>query len=264
MVRRKGILQVVLLTLVVVLVATPALAASVVNATFRGDLVCSNSSGDTLSNTCSVFNINTQALIDGSFVDADLLNTAVQTPGGSDAAFMPGVGTNPWILYSGTIAPYEHKSFSLYTGGPAMQTTIAYFPDTAGMTVAYSASLELGNNFEVELQGYVDTTAGTDKNLVFKDLAFKIWVSGAEEVSASIYKDGGWTACVVTAADIPSEVHFIEVVADIQNLKLYIDGNLKDTEVLGGTISVPDNANGWSFATNGSMIYVEWLKIWVD
>jgi len=262
MVRRKGILQVVLLALVAMLVATPALAASVVNATFRGDVVCSNTSGDTLSNTCSAININTQALIDGSFADADLLNTAVQIAG-TDVPYMPGVGTNPWIIYSGTIAPYEHKAYSLYTGGPAMQTTIAYFPDTGGMTVAYSPSLELGDNFEVELQGHVDTAAGADKNLVFKDLAFKIWVSAEKEISASIYKDGGWTACVVTATNIPSEVHFIEVIADIQNLYLYIDGNLKDTEVLGGTISVPENENGWAFATNGSMIYVEFLKIWV-
>lgn len=194
MVKRKRILQIGILALVVMLIATPALAeTSVANATFRGDVICYNSSGGTLSNTCSAVNINTQALIGGDFVTEDLLNTAVQTAGGNDIAYMPGVGTNPWIIYSGSIAPYEQKSYFFYTGGPDMQTGFPYFPGNSGMTTPDSASLELGNNFEIEQKGYIDTSNGTDTNLIFKAAAFRVYVSAVNNISAIIATPGAPT-----------------------------------------------------------------------
>lgn len=259
MVRR--IIQIGLIAMVgLLVVATPVYA--IINAAFVADLVTINA-GTATTNVAAVCDINTQALIDGKYVTADLKNTAVQGPGDIDVPYMPGVGTNPWVYFVSDIGASEQKCYSFYAGGTVTQNTFAYFPASGGMTVADDDSIELGNNFEVEFQGFVDTSAGTNKDLVFKDLAFRVWVNGEGEISASIYKDGGWTACVVTATNILSNVHFIEVTADVQDLKLYINGNLKDTEVLGGTISVPDNTNGWSFATNGSMLYLEFLKIWV-
>lgn len=244
------------------IMAMPAYAAIISGATFMADVVTINS-GTTTTNVATVVPINTQALIDGKYATSDLKNTALQTLEETDAPYMPGVGANPWVFFIPTISASEQRCYSFYTGGPAMQSELVYFPDTGGMTVADDDSIELGNNFEVKLQGFVDTSVGDNKNLVFKDLAFKIWVSNEKEISTSIYKSGGWTACKVTATNINSATHFIEVTGDASYLRLYIDGVPKGTPVLlnGG---VPPSENGWSFATNGSMLYLEWLKIWVD
>jgi hypothetical protein len=254
----------VLIGLLVVGMPISVYAVSIINAAFIANIITANAGANT-ADVAAICPINTEALLNGKYVSSDLKNTAFQAPEGTDIPYMPGIGSNPWVFFVSDLDANEQKCYSFYTGGPAMQTGtgIAYFPDADGMTVSYSDTLLLDNNFQVELQGFVDTSAGDNKNIAFKNLAFKIWVSNEEEISASIYKDGGWTACVVTTTNVPSSVLFIQVTADVQHLRLYLNGVLKDSEELNGT-SVPLNENGWSFATNGSMLYLEYLQIWVD
>ncbi|WP_149867358.1 hypothetical protein [Dehalococcoides mccartyi] len=55
------------------------------------------------------------------------------------------------------------------------------------MTADDDASLELGNNFIIEQEGYINTDASSDKNLVYKEGAFRSYVSGDNEITSSIY-----------------------------------------------------------------------------
>ncbi|GAH38408.1 unnamed protein product, partial [marine sediment metagenome] len=168
--------------------AVPAYAASVANALYVADLVVKNA-GDAATNVTVVFSINDQALIDGKYVTSDLLNTAIQTPGGTDVPYMPGVGTNPWVLWVPSITASEQKCNMFYCGGPAMQTGFMYFPESGGMTTPDSASLELGDNFTIEQRGWVDTSSGSDKNLVYKEDAFRIYISAVNETLYKRYGD---------------------------------------------------------------------------
>jgi hypothetical protein len=171
--------------------------------------------------------------------------------------------TGDRTLFVSPVVANTQSVFSYTTGN----SDLTSFPVIVGyngyVTVADAAALELGNNFKVEFQGYINTDNGSDKNMVFKDGAFKVWVSAANEISASIY-NGGWTATVVTATGVSSGVCLVGVTANVTALGLYINGSLKDTESLGGTISVPDTANNWILMQNNSMPYLEYLKIWVD
>jgi hypothetical protein len=153
---RLGLLTLIgLLTLV-----APVYAVSVTNALYTADIVSTNT-GTATTNVAVVCPINTQTLIDGKYVTSDLLNTALQTQGGTDVPYMPGVDSNPWAFFVPSIGASESAPYVFYAGGPAMQTGFDYFPASGGMTSAdNNTSLELGNNFEIEQKGYVDTSAG--------------------------------------------------------------------------------------------------------
>jgi hypothetical protein len=163
--------------------AWPVYAADVSGALYTADVVATNS-GDATSGVAAAVDINTQALINGKYVTEDLLNTALQTSGGSDVPFMPGVGSNPWVYWLPSIEASESIPYVFYCGGPAMQEGFYYFPDDGGMTTDDDDSLELGNIFQIEQKGYVDTSAGSGKNLVCKDDAIITYTSDGEITSA--------------------------------------------------------------------------------
>ena len=153
-------------------VAQPVYAADTSGASYVADIAAVNT-GAATSNVATVCPINTQALIDGKYVTSDLLNTALQTQEGDDVPYMPGVGTDPWVFWVDSIEANESKPYLFYAGGPAMQDHHYYFPDAGGMTTNDNdVSLELGSNFIVEQRGYVDTTAGGNKSLAYKNGAF--------------------------------------------------------------------------------------------
>jgi len=80
----------------------------------------------------------------------------------------------------------------------------------------------------------------------------------------SVYlKELAWDAvdCAV-AASVASGSHTIRTEADGTDLELYVDGVLEDSMALGAA-TVPDNANAWSFLTNGAMPYMDYHKVWV-
>jgi len=61
------------------------------------------------------------------------------------------------------------------------------------LTVSDNSTLELSNNFTVSVNGYIQTDAGGDKNLVEKPEAFIITISAAQSITASIGGDDTFT-----------------------------------------------------------------------
>ncbi len=68
-----------------------------------------------------------------------------------------------------------------------MDGKIRYFPDTAGMTVADAASLELGNNFEIEAKGYFDVSSGLGQVCFNKAVALAPYISASGELTSLIF-----------------------------------------------------------------------------
>lgn len=217
-----------------------------------------NNSSNTYTGKPMLITLNNTQLVQLGYISTDGLNTNLQE-GSTDRTFM--VANSRLGLFVPSLTDLQGRVYFYRLGNSPPKTV---FPVIVGVngnfTASNSTSLCLGNNFKVELQGYIDTSDGTNKNIVFKDSAFKIWVSNTNEVSASIYATN-WTAYKVTATSVPSGVHFIEVSANSTALKLYVDGALKST-IAQNEISVPVNANGWYFMQNNSVAYLEFLKIW--
>lgn len=62
------------------------------------------------------------------------------------------------------------------------------------ITVTDAAPLEPGNNFEFEIDGYVDTAAGANKYLIYKQYAFTTYISGATDIRATLWSWFGWAS----------------------------------------------------------------------
>jgi hypothetical protein len=241
------------------IVAWPALAVSITQCLYQGDLVVANS-GTATTNVATVATINGSALVAGSYCTADYLNTALQTSGGTDIVYMPGYSTNPWCIFVPSIGLNEQLPYIFYAGGPAIQTGFMYFPASGGMTINDSPSLELGNIFQIEMKGFIDTAAGSNKNLIYKQDAFRVYISAEGNIRAAILTTGDAEVVSVTATSIDTNAHTVKVIADAYKLKIFVDGQEKDSVNLGAN-SVPNNANIWNTCQNGSVVYLEYLKM---
>ncbi|KSV17259.1 hypothetical protein DA01_07750 [Dehalococcoides mccartyi] len=143
------------------------LASDIADAIYRADIRATNTSY-TAMKVSVPFTWSAQSLLDGYYIDSGFTNLALRDSNGQDITFMPGWDTNPWMFYINQISQNASLNYNLYTGGEtSMNGKLAYFPDTAGMTVADAASLEPGNNFEIELSGYFESGNIWNKSQVF-------------------------------------------------------------------------------------------------
>lgn len=186
-------ITIISLILISLLVGPVVRASDVSNAQYQTTITITNS-GDTISNGIAVFDLSTPDMIDGGLLSSNASDCAMLTgTGGTDIASMPGLNST-WVTWVDNIGSQARLSEYLYhkgvTGG-----TIRYFPSDSGMTTADSASLELSDNFTIEISGWVDTDNGTDKNLIYKDNAFSLYVS--DTVGGNITSSFGtsnWTS----------------------------------------------------------------------
>jgi hypothetical protein len=125
-----------------------------------------------------------QAFIDAGKINANGLDTNMQI-GSTDINYM--LSTTKALAVIPTLSAYEKSTLDFYTGYTPAQTTFPVIVGEGGyVTVADDADMELGGTFEVEVDGYVDTSSGSNKNLVYKADAFQTYVSGASEITAQI------------------------------------------------------------------------------
>lgn len=178
----KGILVLILL---LALLASPivVLASDISGAKYYGTIIVSNNS-TAATNVAVNCTISTQALIDGGYLNSSANNCVVRSSAGADLPFMPSVNaTYPWCVWVPSIGQDSHLSNILYTAN-STGGEIRYFPAAGGMATTDSTSLELGDNFTIEQSGWWDTDYGADKTTVYKEGAFKTFISEEEEVSS--------------------------------------------------------------------------------
>ncbi|MDP4279684.1 MAG: hypothetical protein QQM50_03925 [Dehalococcoides mccartyi] len=169
------------------------LASTITDAIYQADIRATNTSY-TATHVAAPFTWSTQSLLDGYYIDADFNNLTLRNSAGNDIPFMPGQGSDPWIMWIDQIAQNSAINYNLYTGGEtAMGGKLAYFPNTAGMTVADAASLELGSNFEIELSGYFDTIGGIGESPVLKAGGLSITIDAEQQISVGNYSDENLT-----------------------------------------------------------------------
>jgi len=237
----KKLIPLSILALSIMLIPiTRVIASDISGALYNGTIRVTNSSY-TASDVSTPFTLNTQALIDGYYMESDGSNSAIRSPSGADVPYMPAVDTgDDWIVFIDQITQNSSLNYYLYTGGDDMEGTIRYFPDTDGMTTSDSAGLELGNSFEVEQSGYIDTTTGSDKNLAYKEDAFVLNISGEEEISASIY---GTTTTVNLVPD---------GAGDYTNINSQQPSSTYHWDKVDDTPGAPDESSTYIYTTNNT------------
>jgi len=179
----KKRLAIPLLILVVLLItAIPALAATVYKAPLS---ISENTSVAYEMIGVGVPSPNQFLSDNGFFVNAEGLDTRVETLGGLAKVHM--IADNyTWFAIP---VPADSQTNLFYTMGNSLLTFFRMiFGVGSYVTVADNATIELGDNFSVTVDGWWDTDNGTNKNAVYKYGAFELFVSPtvSENITASI------------------------------------------------------------------------------
>ncbi len=173
----KGKLLAISITAIaLLLLPAVVLAADITGTTYRGQLTITNNS-TAANNTAGIFTLSTPSLIDGSMIATNASDGAILNTSLVDSVFMPGANaTLPWCLFVPSIGDYSSINNYLYTGN-VTGGKLRYFPGDTGLAVSDDASLEIGDNGTVTVSGFVDTDNGTDKYIVDKADALRVYVS---------------------------------------------------------------------------------------
>ena len=144
-----------------------------------------------------------QALVDNGKISANGTFTNMQV-GGSDIKYMMST-TNVTavlpLLPAGGIA-----TANLYTGYTPEQSGFPIIPGEGGyVTVSDNASMEPAANFSMSVWGYMETSFGSNKNIIYKQDAFKTYVSAISTVTATILN----AFAPVNADELPDGINYV-------------------------------------------------------
>jgi len=143
-----------------------------------------------------LWNQNNTWLAANGFMNSTANDTRVQTLGGLNKPWM--VADNKTL--TAIPVPANSQTNLYFTTGESEASAMDIIVGYGGyITRADDPGWELGSNFTVEQKGWIDTTATSNNNLVYKEGAFKSWVSGTGNVTAGIF---AWTT--PTADNDPS------------------------------------------------------------
>ncbi len=198
----KKVRLVPVLVLIASLLLTPlvALASTVSGATYSGVIVISNNSTSAASNVATIMTLSSADMLSQGWIDASFSNVAIQNSSGADVPFMPSINaTIPWALWVPSMGANSFSNYILYTGGSDMGSIKYYFPGTGGMTITDNGSLELRDNFTVVVSGFVDTDNGSNKNLAYKEDAFRLYVSDTVGGNITAVMEGVYPMVASTA-----------------------------------------------------------------
>ena len=206
-----------------------------------------------------LFDINSTQLASFGYIDSDALDTDV-LEGTTERVY--SVGTSKLGIFIPTLEDKQERAYEYRLDYSPEQTTFPLIVGVGGnVTIADDSDLELGGNFTVTQRGYVDTSVGSNRNLICKEGAFRVFVSAAGNITAEM--NPGASSVNVTASSVCSGLHTINVTTlSGANLEIFVDDVLRDSTAHGGA-GVTDNANLWVLIENEVMPYMEYLKIWI-
>ena len=239
-------LSITLAAVAILLIAVPVLAAYYVQ------FVVEESNGTDYTQLAMNMALDIAGLVDAGYIDSTGLGTRVTDSGYN---VLPHMLAEDRVLWVDDLAGDTSTQFILFTG----QSTLESFPIICGhggyVTVGDNATLEPGGTFAFGVIGYVDTSAGANKNIIRKTNALTLSVTGAGEITFSI--TGGSS---LVASGIDSGEMTIMVFSDGFELWMEIDDIEEDRDTAS---VVPNTANDWILFENDVMPYVYYFGEWV-
>jgi len=217
-----------------------------------------NNSTATYSYLPVLATINNSQLHSLGYIDADGLDTRLLEDV-TDRVFMVDSGRLGFVIPS--LLEDQDRTYNYRLNESPGQTAFPVIVGVGGnVTISDDADLELGGNFTILQRGYIDTSAGSSKNLVYKEDAFRLYVSAAGNITADIWSGGDWSINV-TATDVYTGLHTINVTTmNSDYLKISVDDVEKDSIARGG-VAVADNGNYWVLMENEVLVWMEYLKV---
>ena len=174
-----------LLLLAILLVGTPVLAAA-----YSASLTVTETNGTPYDMLPVIADAPVTWMVNNDYMDADGLDTRVQT---TATAPKPHLVTDNKILTAIPVPANSQTNLVLSTDNtplPSMDIITGY---GGYITILDDDTLELTNDFESELDGWIDTDAGAGKNLVYKQGGFRTYIDGATNITSVIYADAPYS-----------------------------------------------------------------------
>ena len=235
----------VVLGLVGIMIAVPVLAA------YWAEITVTESNGTTYTQLALNQDLNVDYLAANGFITSTGLDTRVTD---EDYTVLPHMLADDRLLWVSPITGNSETTFWFVTGEDALSG----FPIITGhggyVTVTDAAALELGDVFAIGVIGYIDTSAGSDKNIIRKDSAVLFNVSSASTLTFAV--TGGNS---LVATSVSSGVMTIMIYSDGYEMWMEIDDVEQDRDT---TSAIPNTANDWVLFENDVMPYVYYYSMW--
>lgn len=120
------------------------------------------------------------------YINVNGTNTAMtDNSTAADVSFM--MDTTQAACVIPNLPAYGSQTYNLLMGTSANQTNFPIITGTGGyLTTPDAPAIELGNNFTIEQSGYWDTSYAVGKNAVYKQDAFRTYVSSAGNITSEL------------------------------------------------------------------------------
>ena len=168
------------------LIAVGLMAVPVLASTYYASLGVINT-GSTYTMIPVIAAVDNSALETLYYITPDGLDTAVtlyNTP-------LPHMVTDDKTLFAAQISGGVQVNYHYEMGNTPLLTSCHIITGVGGyITTADAAALEPGDDFAIEYSGYIDTGAGANKDIYFKDGALRLYVSGAGDITGAITAPG--------------------------------------------------------------------------
>ena len=182
---RRLCLSIVLAVVATLLIVVPALAA------YYAYIHVEETDGNSYDNLPLICSTNVTQLVRYGFVTSTGLTSRVLT--GSGYALPQHMLADDKILFVTDLGAYEDKTLIFYPKGA---TSLSSFPIIVGyggsITTEDDPDLELSYVIQLLISGYFNADAeDVGKNILYKEDAFRVWISGANKLEVSGLESGG-------------------------------------------------------------------------
>ena len=135
-----------------------AIIAAPVLAGYYASLTVTEANGNAYTQVGLIEDVDVTYLADNGYISLTGLDTRV-TSGGTA---IPHLMVDDSILFSTPLAAYETRNLQFTTGNAALTDYYVVVGDGGYVTISDHANLEPGNDFEIEFDGYIDTSLSDD------------------------------------------------------------------------------------------------------
>ena len=249
-------LSLALAVMAVLLIAVPVFAS------FYAYIYVEESDGNSYEELPLICPCNITALAESGFISSTGLDTRVLT---GDAATLPHMLTEDKIMFVSDLAAHEEKTLIFYPGA----TSLSSFPIITGyggyVTTPDDSDLELTYVIELLISGYFDTSAGSDKNILYKEEAFRVWIAAANTLRVAGLEAGGGEQWYLQDSSFSSGEHTVYVMANGLAAYLYVDDfelPVDSVALYGETSQQINNANDPLLSWGGHRTFYAEGRYW--
>lgn len=211
----KRLLIAVILGLFLLTIALPVAAA-----VYYAYLTIEEENGNDYEELALTCTRNITQLVQYDLITSTGLDTRVLTGEGS---LLPHMLAEDRIMFTSDIDAYETKTLIFYCGATSL-SNFYIIPGYGGyITTEDDPDLELTYVIELLFSGYFDASTGSDKNILYKEDAYRVYISDTDEITVAGLSAGDVEEWTMTYSSFTSGEHIVYVMANGVGAYLYVD-----------------------------------------